>query len=167
MFLRNWNVSLNVQLVSWILYYATCLIVLTCLSPFLIRVSMHYVNNQIPEINRENAVHTQTCIPRNNFRLCWTVWDIYLFLTHPAYWNKCVTSEYAQCSTGCRFWVLNISCKVGVLKQSQSASLCSVCHMTKLFVFTRELNVRDRTRWTFVACSSPFRDRTCKFVDWP
>ena len=30
------------------------------------------------------------------------------------------------CSTWCRFWILKISCKIGVLKQSQSALFCSI-----------------------------------------
>ena len=49
-----------------------------------------------------------------------------LFLTHPTYRNKCMTSKNAQCSTRRRFWILNISFKIGVLKQSQSALFCSV-----------------------------------------
>ena len=44
------------------------------------------------------------------------------------------------------FWVLKISCKVGVLKQSQSALFCSVSHMTILFVFTCVMNVGDQKR---------------------
>ena len=34
-----------------------------------------------------------------------------------------------------------------------------------LSVFTREMNVRDETRRTFVTGSGPLCDRTCKFVD--
>ena len=32
-----------------------------------------------------------------------------------------MTSKQAQCSTKCRFWILKISCQIGVLKKSQSA----------------------------------------------
>ena len=38
----------------------------------------------------------------------------------------------AQCSSRSGFWVLKISCKIGVLKQSQSALFCSITHITKL-----------------------------------
>ena len=41
-----------------------------------------------------------------------------LFLTHPADWNELVASETTQCSTWCRFWILKISCKIGVLRLS-------------------------------------------------
>ena len=33
----------------------------------------------------------------------WTVWNWGLLLTHPTYWNKCMTSKNAQCSTRRRF----------------------------------------------------------------
>ena len=46
-----------------------------------------------------------------------------------------------QCSTRSRFWILKISCKVGVLKQSQSALSCSVSHITILFILTRVMDV--------------------------
>ena len=54
--------------------------------------------------------------------------------------------QTAQCSTWCRFWILKISCKIEVLKQSQSALFCSVSRMTILFVFTCVMDVRDQTR---------------------
>ena len=41
-----------------------------------------------------------------------------LFLTHPNDWNKCMTTQNAQCSTWCRFWIPKISYKIGVLKKS-------------------------------------------------
>ena len=53
--------------------------------------------------------------------------------------KKRVASQNAQCSTWSRFRVLKISCKIGVLKQSQS-------HIIKLFILTCMMNVRDRTR---------------------
>ena len=62
-------------------------------------------------------------------------------------------SENAQRSTWCRFWILKISCKIGVLKQSQSALFRSVSHMTILFVFTCVMNVGDQTRQSFVTWS--------------
>ena len=60
--------------------------------------------------------------------------------------TKRMTSENAQCSTWCTFWILKISCKVGVLNQSQSALFCSVSHMTILFVITCMMNVWNETR---------------------
>ena len=58
--------------------------------------------------------------------------------------NECVASKSAQCSTRSRFWILKISCEIGVLKQSQSALFCIVSHMTILFVFICMMNVRDQ-----------------------
>ena len=57
-----------------------------------------------------------------------TVRNWNLFLTHPTYWNKHVTSKNAQCSTWWRIWILKISCKIGTLKQFQSA-LFSTSHV--------------------------------------
>ena len=55
-----------------------------------------------------------------------------------------MTSKNAQCSNWCRFWINKISCKIGVLKQSQSGLFCSVSHMTILFVITCVMDVRDQ-----------------------
>ena len=41
-----------------------------------------------------------------------------LFLAHPTYWNKSMTFKNAQCSSRSGFRILEISCKIGVLKQS-------------------------------------------------
>ena len=43
-------------------------------------------------------------------------------------------------------------CKIGVLKQSQSALLCCVSHIAMLSVFTCMMNVRDHTSQAFVTC---------------
>ena len=72
-----------------------------------------------------------------------------LLLTHPTYWNKCMTSKEAQCSTRNKFWVFKISRKIGVLKQSQPALLCSITHMTILFVFTCVMDVRYQANQSF------------------
>ena len=76
---------------------------------------------------------------------CWTVRNSSLFLTHPADWNKCMIFKNAQWSTLCRFWILKISRKIGVLKQSQSVMFRILSHMTILFVFTCVMNVGDQT----------------------
>ena len=52
----------------------------------------------------------------------------------------------AQCSSKSGFRIFKISCKVRILKQSQSAAFRSVSHMTILFVFTCMMNVRYQTR---------------------
>ena len=68
---------------------------------------------QSDPINREhNPVQSQSSVQRDDFGFCWTVWNWSLFLTHPTYWNKCMTSKNAECSTWCRFWVLKISRKI-------------------------------------------------------
>ena len=78
-----------------------------------------------------------------------------------------MTSQNAQCFTRSRFWVLEISCKIGVLKQSQSALFCSITHTTKLFIITCVMNVRYQSIQAFVTCCGPFRTWSCKFVHWP
>ena len=78
-----------------------------------------------------------------------------------------LVSMYAQCSTRSRLWVLKVSCKIGVLKQSQPALFCSITHITILFIFTCVMDVRYQTIQSFVTSFGPFRDRSCKFVHWP
>ena len=77
-----------------------------------------------------NPIQSQSSVQRDDFRFCWTVRNSSLFLAHPTYRNKCTTSEYAQCSSRSGFWIFKISRKVRVLKQSQSALLSSISHMT-------------------------------------
>ena len=64
---ENWK-KVWVMNFFWLLYRATRLTVLACLS-VLIWVWVHYINNEIPKIKRGNTVHSWTCIKRNNFRL--------------------------------------------------------------------------------------------------
>ena len=79
-----------------------------------------------------------------------------------------MTSKNAQCSTWCIFWILKISCKIGVLKESQSALFSSITHTTiLLLVFTCMMNVGDQTSQASVTSSCPLRDRSCKFLHWP
>ena len=68
-----------------------------------------------------------------------------------------------MCSSRSRFCVLKISCKIGVLKQSQSAFFCRITHIPNLFVFTCVMNVWNQTMQAFC----PFCNRSCKFVHWP
>ena len=69
-----------------------------------------------------------------------------LFLTHPNYWNKCMTFKNAQCSTWSRFRIFKISRKIGVMKHFSLHCFAVVSHMTILFVITCMMNVRDQTR---------------------
>ena len=68
-----------------------------------------------------------------------------------------MASKNAQCSSTSEFWILKISRKIGVLKQSESALFCSVTDVTILFVFTCMMNVTDQTIQAFVTGSGPFR----------
>ena len=72
------------------------------------------------------------------------------FFAHPTSWHKRVTSENAQDPSWCWFWVFKVSCKIRALKQSKSALLCCVSHITTLPAFTCMMNVRDQTRQAFV-----------------
>ena len=96
----------------------------------------------------------------------WTGWNWSLFLTHPTYWNKCMTSENAQCSSKSGFWIFKISRKIRVLKQSQSALFCSVTHITMLFVFIHVMNIWNQSIQAFVTSFGPFCDRSCKLIYW-
>ena len=87
----------------------------------LMRISVKNRDDQIPDIKCGDTIQHQSCIQRNDFWFCWTVRNWSLLLAHPTYWYKCVTSENAQCSTLSRFWILKISCKIGVLRQTQTA----------------------------------------------
>ena len=55
-------------------------------------------------------------VAKDNFRFCWTVWNWSLFLAHPTYWNKCMTSENAQRSSRSGFRIFKISLDIRVLK---------------------------------------------------
>ena len=72
---------------------------------------------QLDPIIPEQATHlTQSSVQRDDFKFCWTVRNSSLFLAHPTCWNKCMTSEYAQCSSRSGFRIFKISCEVRVLK---------------------------------------------------
>ena len=73
-----------------------------------------------------------------------------------------------QCSSRSGFWILKISCKIGVLKTvPQPALFCSITHIAILFVFTCVMNVRYQSIQAFVTSFGPFCNRSCKFVHWP
>ena len=64
-------------------------------------------------------------------------------------------------------WVLKISSKVWVLKQTQSAMLCRVSHMTILTMVIWVMNVWNQPCESFITCLSPFCDWSCQFVHGP
>ena len=82
-----------------------------------VQYGMKRFNHQIPECESGNKVHAWTCIERNDFSFCRTVWNWSLFLVHPTHWHERVTSENAKNSYWCWFWIFNVSCKIRVLKQ--------------------------------------------------
>ena len=55
-------------------------------------------NNQIQHIESGNPVQFQSCIQRDDFGFCCTVRNGSLFLAHPTYWNKRMTSKNTQYS---------------------------------------------------------------------
>ena len=67
-----------------------------------------------------------------------------------------MTSKNAQRPARSRFWVLKISCKIGVLKQSESAMFGRLTHMTILSVFTCMMNIWNQSIQTFVTGLGPF-----------
>ena len=130
-----------------------------------VRYGMKHFNHQIPERQREYRpcvdLHREKMISAS-VELCEPE---VCFLAHPTCWHKRVTSENAE------FLVMLIlslhSCTIRVLKESKSALLCCVSHITILPVFTCMMNVRDQTRQAFVTRICPFCDRTSKFVHRP
>ena len=113
------------------------------------------------------GIQSQSSVQRDDFRFCWTVRNISLFLAHPTYWNKCMTSKNAQCSSRSGFWIFKISRKVRILKQSQSALFGSITHMTILFVFTSMMNIWNQSIQAFVTGLGPFCDGSCELICWP
>ena len=82
---------------------------------------------------------------REGLGICWDVSHWSLFLTQSTYWNKCMTSKDAQCSSRSEFGIHKISSKIGVFKQSQSALFCGITHKATLFQFTCVMNGRYQT----------------------
>ena len=114
-----------------------------------------------------NPSNPQSIVQRDDFRFCRTVRNGSLFLTHPTYWNKCMTSKNAKCSSRSGCWLLKISRKIGVLRQSQPALFCSITHIAILFAFTCVMNVRYQSIQAFDTGFGPFCNWSCKFVHWP
>ena len=156
---RGWNLFSHVWLKS-------CRGSLTSLV-LLVWWWMKYFNHWIPKGESGNTVHASTCTKRNHLSFCRPVWNRSLFLAHPAYWYKRVTSENAQESSWCWFWVFEVSRKIRVVKQFKCASLCCASRITMLSVINCVMNVRDQTCQSFVTWFYPFRYRTCKFVNSP
>ena len=113
-----------------------------------------------------DTIQSQSSVQRDGFWFCWTVWNWSLFLTHPTYWNKCMTSKHAMFL---QKWILNPQDhrKSRVLKQSKSALFSSITHIAILFVFTCVMNVWNQSIQAFVTSFGPFCNRSCKFIHWP
>ena len=80
---------------------------------------------------------------------------------------QCSGSKNAQDTSWGWFWFLTVASKVWVLKQTQSAMLSRVSHMTTLSEIVRVMNVRNQPCQASVTCLSPFSDWSRKLVDWP
>ena len=124
-------------------------------------------NDWIPQFQSRQTIQSQSRVQRDNFRFCWTVRNSSLFLAHPTYWNKRMTSKNAQSSSRSGFWIFKISREVRVLKQSQSALFGSITHMTILFVFTSMMNRWNQSIQAFVTSFGPFCNWSCKLINWP
>ena len=93
-----------------------------------------------------------------------------LFLTHSTDWNKRMTSQNAQCSTWCRFWIFFSSLSKSDSWNSPSLQCLCTCFAmfpTWQYVFTCMMNVRGQTTQSFVTSFGPLCDRSCKFFHWP
>ena len=118
-------------------------------------------NNKIPKFQSKQPIQSQSSVRRDDLRFCWTVRNWCLFLAHPTYWNKCMTSKNVQCSSRSGFRIFKISLEVRVLKQSQSALFDSITHMTILFLFTSMMNLWCQSIQAFVTGFGPFCNRLC------
>ena len=77
-------------------------------------------------INQEREYHPTSILrPRKWFLILLNCAKL-KFVSCTSNWLERMTSQNAQCSTHSRFWVLKISCTIGVLRQSQSALFGSV-----------------------------------------
>ena len=103
------------------------------------------------ELRRSDSHKSSAGIPSNLnpaskemiFWFCLTVRSWSLFLTHPTYWNKCMTSK------NCTMFTPEVDlessrtpAKSESWKQSQPALFSSITDITILFVFTCVMNVR-------------------------
>ena len=70
---------------------------------------LKYLNHYIPKIESGNTVHAQTCIKRHDVSFCRTLWNWRLFLAHPTYWHKRLTSENSHNSSWCWLRVFKVS----------------------------------------------------------
>ena len=93
------------------------------------------LNHNVPKIKSKWPIHTLSSIQRYNFR----------FLAHPSDGDTSSTSEDTPDTTWGWFWVLKVASKVWVLKQSKSAVLCCVSHMTILTEIVCVINVRNQS----------------------
>ena len=123
--------------------------------------------NIVQNVDLPSRFLSSFSVNRSFSSFCWIVRNWCLFLAHPTYWNKCMTSENAQCSSKSGFRIFKISREVRVLKQSQSALFGSITHMTMLFVFTSVMKIWNQSIQTFVTGFGPFCDRSRKLINWP
>ena len=80
--------------------------------------------NQSDPINRERESRPISIQrPKRWFQILLNCVKLNFVSCTSSYWNKCITSKNAHCSTRSRFRV-KISRKIGVLKQSQPALFC-------------------------------------------
>ena len=89
--------------------------------------------------------------------------DLCVKLKFVSYTSNCLaqTSDFRRTHNvppEVRFWVLKISSKIGVLKQSQPALFGSITHITILFVFTCVMDVRYQSIQSLVTSFGPWRE---------
>ena len=146
-----WRKSITVsRYIDFVLTLVVFVIITLKFLPIDLKHEKHFQEQkQLDPIVPEQVTHPVS-VQWNNFRFCWTVRNWRLFLAHPTYWNKCMTSKNDQCSSRSGFWIFKISREVRVLKKSQSALLSNIFHMTILFVFTCMMNIWNQSFQAFV-----------------
>ena len=130
-------------------------------------------DDQIPWIKCGFSIQPQLCIQGNDFWFCWTVRKL-KFVSYTSNWfgTNLWLPKMHNVPPDVDFESSWSPCKIGVLKQSQSALFGSVSHMAILFVFTCVMNVRDQTAPTleyqvfqYVPSTKHFRT-ICKHYLW-
>ena len=125
-------------------------------------------NNQILQVESRQPIRSLNPASKemtsDSAELCETE---NLFLTHPTYRNKCMTSKNAQLSSRSGFWVLRSPAISESWNSPGLHCLGSITHITILFVFTCVMNVRYQSIQAFVTGFGPFCNRSRKFVHWP
>ena len=90
-----------------------------------------------------------------------------IHLASPAHWSKWVTSKNAQHAPKRRFGVSQVTCRIGVLEESQSAFWRRASHTTALSVTSCRVDVGIQSGQAFGTGFIPFGDSSGQVIYRP